>query len=135
MGETNSESELISDHQGTWTVRVTMIGGGGVSGEYDLCEMDEDAMNNNEGMDNISESSATTTATVATVEALSSSQVDTLESDISGSGGDISGGGGTGMMMPTAAALKSTMMKQQNGSNKIMSIVHSYNYTGKYNWR
>lgn len=76
-------------------------GGFGVSGEYDLCEMEEDAMTNNTGDSSVS----------------TALPHDDLPD---------SGVGGTGM----TTTLKSTIIKQ-NGNNKMMSIAHSYNYTGR----
>lgn len=88
-------------------------GGGGISsGDYDLCEMEEDAVNNNSGnggmLDAIIDSS---TGSSATTTGLSSQLIDEPDN-------------------ATTTALKSTLIKQ-NGSSKIMSIAHSYNYTGK----
>lgn len=93
-----------------------MNGGGGgrsVIGEFDPCEMDEDLMlmnssstNGGTALDSTSESSATT--------ATMPHDIMDLETD-------------TGL---TAATLKQTSIKQ-NGKSTTMSIVHSYNYTGK----
>lgn len=88
--------------QHVWIMNGGGGGGFGVSGEYDLCEMEEDAMTNNIGDD----SSVTTAA---------------LPHDDLPDSGVVSTG---------TAALKSTIIKQ-NGNNKMMSIAHSYNYTGR----
>lgn len=90
-------------------------------GEYDLCELEEDALTNNTnnlssngtaGLDTLSNSSGTTAVLPHDDLLLESSSVSE------------NGVGGT--------ALKPSIIKQ-NGNNKMMSVVHSYNYTGKPN--
>lgn len=79
------------------------------NGDYDLCEMEEDAVNNNGNgalLDAIIDSAGNNTSSTTGMSPASD------ETD------------------NATTALKTTLIKQ-NGSSKIMSIAHSYNYTGK----
>lgn len=86
-----------------------------VIGEYDPCELDEDLANN------ISNGSATNGVSSALDSTASDSSVTTttLPHDMDMETDTVS-----------TAALKPIVIKQ-NGTSKTMSIVHSYNYTGK----
>lgn len=80
-------------------------------GEYDPCELDEDMANNL-----LSNSSSTTTiSTNGTTAALDNMDIES-----------------TVVVSSSAAAttLKPIVIKQ-NGTSKTMSVVHTYNYTGK----
>lgn len=87
-------------------------------GEYDPCELDEDMANNL-----LSNSSSTTTiSTNGTTAALDNSSLPLDNMDIES----------TVVVSSSAAAttLKPIVIKQ-NGTSKTMSVVHTYNYTGK----
>lgn len=90
-----------------------------VIGEYDPCELDEDLANN------ISNSSATNGVSSAldSTASDSSATTTTLPHDMDMETDTVS-------TAATTAALKPIVIKQ-NGTSKTMSIVHSYNYTGK----
>lgn len=88
-------------------------------GEYDPCELDEDMANNL-----LSNSSSTTTiSTNGTTAALDNSSLPLDNMDIEST---------TVVVSSSAAAttLKPIVIKQ-NGTSKTMSVVHTYNYTGK----
>ena len=91
-----------------------MIGGRGVPGEFDSNELDEDLMNS---------SSVTNGATLDSGSSDTSATTATMPHDL--------------MELETDTVLTTTALKQQsssikqNGSSKLMSIAHTYNYTGK----
>lgn len=102
-------------------------GGAGVVREYDLCEMEEDALANAADTTSSSSSNGTRTPAMDTMSTSSGTTAILAHDDLLLDSASENGSAG----LTPVAALKPALIKQ-NGTSKLMSVVHSYNYTGKH---